>query len=454
MLKKLFYFLIAGIALSNCSKMQTQVGVSLLPQSDILKAGYAEIYPTLSYSKFDDSVMTRFITNVNLLGSCNDQVFGRTDASVYVNFEPQGIPSFGPNAALDSVVLSLIYSTSFAYVGDTAAPLKLDVFPIIDQMNVDSLYYSGRVLKYNKNYNLVDGGKSMVFSPKPFTNFHQNKDYAYYNYPQISVRLRKEFGEMLFNQNLLNSLYQFQNAFHGFYITTSNSDLVQPFYGSIFYVDMNLSSLNLYYHNDNSASTSFTMVCGGNSTRYAHFDHDYRYVATPALAKQLYSPFDTTGAGGYNIFLQGLAGLKVKMDFPDLNNWLNKNIVINKAELDVQVDNSNSDFFNVYVQPLPGRLYLEGVDPVTGMPSSLLENLYAFGGLFNSTTNQYVFEIPHTIKRIITGQLASTAFYLSVYSTAIFPQRVVLGGVGNNRYPMKLKLWYTDLNFPKDFSMH
>jgi len=460
MLKKLFILSATLILAISCKKNESPVGVDVLPDSDLLNGAYAELIPKLSYTKAEDSLITNNVTNSNLLGSVNDPVFGRFDASFFVNFEVAGgtIPGggFGTNPVLDSAVLMLQYNTtaSIPYIGDTAQPLSIDVFPLTQKMDRDSVYYSNRVIPHNAAYNMIEGGQSKVFYPRLYTKFLINKDDASPTpYPQLRLRLRKEFGEMLFNPTYLNSLSAFQNAFYGFYITTQKSMLPQPSYGSVFYLNMISSAVLLYYHNDEKPlpSTTVSITCGANSTRYGHFAHDYQFLAEPKLSQQLSPGYDTadTGPGQQNIYLQGAAGLRAKVSFPDLLNWRDSNIVINKAELSFSLDKSNPNYFDEKLYPVPLKLFLQGVDPVTGKVTDLYENVYAFGGSYNSSTNRFSFNIPHTVAQTITKKINTTAFYVSVFSPVVFPHRVVLGGWNNGQAPIKLKLWYTRLNFTK-----
>jgi hypothetical protein len=450
--KKIALLFIATAFFASCHKNDSPVGVYILPGSDQLGAAYAEIPASVSYTIFDDTTYTKNISNANIFGSMNDPVFGRSDASIYSSFEVPGeiaLGALGPNPVLDSAVLILVYAHGVATLGDTSQPLSLDVFPLTEKIHADSSYYSSRNISYNKNYNLIEGGQSKSFYPRLNTLVKANKDDQVFTYPEIRVRLRKEFGEMLFNYNYLGSLSAFQNVFPGLFITANRSVLPQPAYGSIFYIDMNSSQISLYYHNDNGVQPVQPIKCGPNSLRFGHFEHDRKFLAEPGLANQLYSPFDTLNLGKNNIYLQGNAGLKVKIKFPQLSTWADSNIVINKAQLEFRPDLSKSDYLNTVINPYPARLYLEGADPVTGKPATLIENLYAFGGTFDASANLYAFEIPHTIANIVKRNSTNTTFYVSIFENAIYPQRVVLGGCANTTYPCHIRLWYTRLNFPK-----
>lgn len=460
MFKKTFIFILFGALLLSCKKNDSAVGVDVLPSSDQLGGAYAEIIPKITYTKMEDSLLTTNFSNSNVLGSVNDPIFGRFDASMYINFEPAGTnlggTGLGTHPVLDSAVLVLEYNTSASinYIGDTTQPLRVDVFPLKTKLIRDSVYYSTRKIAYDATDNLVEGGHGKTFTPRLYTRFLINKDDpAPTPYPQLRVRLKKEFGEMLFNPNYIFSVAAFQNAFYGFYITTENSVLPQPSYGSAFYVNMITSSISLYYHDDeNDVVAPVIIYCGPNSTRFEHFSHDYQFLAEPQLSQQLYAPYDTLNLGKQNIYLQGGGGVRAKVEFPDLASWRDSNVVINKAELRMTVDQSKPDYYNRSLYPLPLRLFLEGEDAVTHKPTVLFENVLAFGGGLSSpstTQNYYSFNIPHSVTQYITKKSDNLGFFASVYSPVLFPQRVVLGGWGNSNAPMKLRLWYTRLKFPK-----
>ena len=213
---------------------------------------------------------------------------------------------------------------------------------------------------------------------------------------------------------------------------------------------MNLSAIQLYYHNDAGNQPALAITCGSNSMRFGYFEHDRKFLAEPKLAQQLYAPYDTLNLGKQNIYLQGNAGLKAKIEFPELLKWADSNIVINKAQLEFTPDISQSDYTNSSINPFPTRIYLEGADPTTGKPVSLIENIYAFGGTYDATNNIYAFEIPHTVATIINKKTTNTTFFASVFSSALYPERVVLGGCqSTSTTPIKIKLWYTRLKFTK-----
>jgi len=439
MLKKTYLlFFVTLLALSCKKNVDSPIGSNVLPASDLITGEYTEIYPDVSYTQFrssDSVILTSNLSTSNLLGSMNDPIFGRTDASIYCSFETDysstgvgGLAPVGNEAVFDSVVLVLAYNyipgSATTYVGDTSDPLSLDIFPLKHNISPDTNYYStgnnyyytgtGGYLHgpmpYNATTNLVYGGRSFVFNPHLNWFAPVKKDTTVVNNPLLNVRLRDDWGEELFNtlQNgYLNNNTLFQEFCKGFYITTQHSIMLQPFYGSIFFVQMNSNTgINFYYHNKQSNDIPppiHVSPSGSSSTRFSYFKHDYSIGSTD-LQQQISPNYTDTNPPTNpsqktkNVFLQGGGGVGVVLKFPSLLQWVNKNIVINKAELVLKPDQSNSDFFNLAKYFLPGRLYLEG--DTLGGPKGLVENEYTFGGYYDIANNQYLFEIPHTVDLI------------------------------------------------------
>jgi len=116
-IRKSLYSLLAllFVLLVSCKKTDSDVGKDILPEEDILGATYCDTASVTAYSVLDDSIRTdeSYVGSLaNLIGSIADPVFGRTDASVFVNLSnPNNTINigFGSDPKLDSVVLMLAY---------------------------------------------------------------------------------------------------------------------------------------------------------------------------------------------------------------------------------------------------------------------------------------------------------------------------------------------------------
>ena len=481
MLKRLSILFFVVLFIFSCKKNDSPVGIGLLPQADIIGSKYIEFIPDIAYSTYrhNDSVLpSSRLSNSSLLGSLNDPIFGRTDASIYASFETDynlgglGYIDFsaGP-PSLDSAVLIITYNyqpgTSTIFVGDTTDQLTLDVYPLQYNLNTDTAYYStgnnyystatGSLLKapipYDANKSLIYGGHGINFTPHLGWFAPIKKDTSVIGPPQLRARLSTEFAEGLFPSCIVDN-NKFQQALKGMFITTKHSILPQSSYGSIFFVFMdNNTHIDFYWHTPdkpNLAQQVTRFYCGaGACNRFNYFKHDYG-IASSDLQSQLHNLNDTNLINhSKNLYIQGCAGIGTVLKFPNLLTWINNlptNITINKAELVLRTDRSNTDFYNLTNYPLPGRLYLEG--DTLGGPRGLVEDPYNFGGYYDLTNNQYLIEIPNTISQLVIGKTQNTKFYLSEYNGALFQERLVITGNQPRSIqpaPVVLKIWYTDL---------
>ncbi|MBS1646415.1 MAG: DUF4270 family protein [Bacteroidetes bacterium] len=480
MLKKGLILFVCVLLVAACKKNDSPVGIGLLPANDIINAKYIEFTPDIAYSTYNWNnyrVASTKLSNSQLLGSMNDPVFGRTDASIYCSFETDysntglGQLTFTSTPSLDSAVLVLSYNyqpgTSTIFVGDTTNPLSLDVYPLLYNISPDSTYfstgnnyyytatgtYNKAPIPYDASQRLTYNGQSVSFTPH--LNYYPpiKKDTTAYLLPNVRIKLSSQFAESLF-PSCVNDNSKFQQLFKGLYITTKHSILPQPSYGSIFFVYMNTYSyIMFYYHLENNptAPLQLPFYCGGYSTRFSHFKHDYG-LASSDLQSQLSPMYDTTRYNATNnLYVQGCAGVGAVLKFPGLLSWMQSlpyNIAINKAELLLKTDMSNNDFYNLTNYPLPGRLYLQG--DTMGGPKALIEDPYNFGGFYDLSNNQYVFEIPNTVSQLARGTTLSTKFYLTQYNNATFQERLVIGGnTATTPRPVKLRIWYTQLTSKK-----
>jgi hypothetical protein len=67
------------------------------------------------------------------------------------------------------------------------------------------------------------------------------------------------------------------------------------------------------------------------------------------------------------------------------------------------------------------------------------------GGSYNSTTQEYRFNIARYIQQVLTGEKNNNGLYLLAGNGSINANRVVLGGAGSSTLPMKLNITYTKL---------
>lgn len=209
-----------------------------------------------------------------MLGSYTDPTFGRSDASIYASFilkDNITNVNTGSKPEMDSVVLSLAYVTDF--YGDTTDPLKVNVhmLHLATPLSKDSFFHSYDSYHYYSN-DITESGNGYTFYPRPASK--KIVDTAHVP-PQLRIRLNKSWFEdnllLQDNVNLLNST-TLQNVFKGLYITTKNSTVYSPDYGSILYYSLynNYTKITFYYHNFASSKLTLDFTCGAGAAHFAH----------------------------------------------------------------------------------------------------------------------------------------------------------------------------------------
>jgi len=388
-----------------------------------------------------------------MLGSYFDPVFGPTKASIYTQlvlpgntidwqFNNTGISSIGIN--FDSVVLVLPFNPGISYYG-ALSPQTFTVDTIERVNNVGLVlnhsYYSDTNVSHGNNHIGIT-----TIIPDPIDSFHSK--YGINNVttypPAIRIRLNRSFGEWLIKEDSMSSSqsyfstgYSFQTLLEGFYISVSDP-LQLPGQGGIMYVNPYTSGAGLvFYYRVGGDSIVQTFQMGSNCAYYDHFDHDFSKTAFYAGTKDsVLAPYTT--------YIQSLGGVKTQLSFPFLSNWKHLGpILVNKAEVDVPVNVSATG-----VDIPPPQAYL--VRDSAGVESALIdenEGTTYYGGAYDATNHQYVFNIDRYIQYVLNGKILNTGLYLISGSNAVSANGAVLYGAAKKTTNprIRLKIYYTPL---------
>jgi hypothetical protein len=234
------------------------------------------------------------------------------------------------------------------------------------------------------------------------------------------------------NVSHFNENADFIEFFKGFYITASNS--LNP--GNYIYLDLLSSQSNVQLYYDDTASYTFNI--SSNSTIINHFNHDYSQASS-----ELQSSIEDTTVERDLVYIQSLGGLKTKILFPELSSLTDSTgvIGINKAQLIISV---KEDLYGLDNYPPPSSLSLIAITESGGNEflTDYKVNGEKFGGVYNSITQEYIFNIPLHIQELINGK-ADYGLYLSPLNNRIFANRAILHGNGDDEFSMKLELLYT-----------
>ena len=416
--------LLFSVVVFGCQKGDQTLGINMLPGIKVLDTRYDQEKASISTSIFTDTKIRVDRPAFNLLGSFNDPVFGRTDASFAAQYRiPQYHPDHKASALIDSIVLKMTYKKIY---GDTISSQTLKVYELADGLNYDAKYLSSFNIKNLASSELIGTGN---FIPKFRTDSLQTDTVQ----QMISFRLSPSFGNRLLRIDSLDmtSNDKFLNVFKGLYISAS------PLSRRGTLVSIDASAIVLYYHDPvlMRDTIQFVYTVTDNSAKVSSFVHDYtlaRFNSNLNMENNL----DTL------IYIQPTGGIKSKIVVPSLSSWKDSvNYTINKATITFHVDTIMSDSRRYSI---PNRLYLKVIDDageeVFPADSQLSSSYY--GGFYDATTATYSFNVTQHLQQLLSGTINNNGFYLVPSDRSSTAQRVVLKGFGSS-HPVELNVTYT-----------
>lgn len=446
------FVLILVIAFLSCKKKQnTTLGTDVQPEIDELNVEISDTATIQAHTIIHQQARS-FQDQFKYLGSNQDPVFGRTNASVYTNLSlPNNVSniSFGEDAVLDSAEIVIAFTQNF--IGDSTNAMYYQVHQLTQSMSKDSSYY----MDQNLTYNTLPLGSSWR---------RISKTGSYYS---IKIPIDAAFASALITnpQYLVNNTI-FQSVYKGFYITTKNTNNLNPVSkpGALLKIDLDngISGLFVYYHNGSSSASKEPKqyrfpFSGSNSSRFNNIEYNYSSGANSQLVQQIADKDSLKGK--QNLFLKGVGGTKVVYRLPYIKNYVDScPIAVNRAEVVFKVDQSFVSSIGTY-EP-PSYISLVAVD-ASGKEIYVKDQYYTadltrYGGAYNPVTKEYVFNIARHVQDIMSGKLENYGFYLVVANTSLLQvarrdnkgERVVLGGI-NSAYKPTFKLHFVRLPYDK-----
>ena len=454
----LLTLLISLFILNSCKNKDT---IGLNPGSGLQLTGALVDTSTVIVNTFpEDSVVTSGLTKTPL-GYFNDPIFGPLESNIAVGLNlPNGTAYSLPTGtvSIDSAVLVLKYADGF-YGDSLTSRYKVNVYQLATRplsnayYNTDSWATVGGVVGTRTfNVRSHDSIKiNNIITGQPDTLIRV--------VPQLRIPIDKNFvNSILFGATSaqLASNTVFQNTVHGLYLTIDKTGTTGAGGTMMFGLT---DSLNVYYKAVNGTTIDTAMVSLPLGVHAAQIKHSFSTTLQTEFA-------DSTTSRNL-IFLQGLAGTKVRIKFPYLKSLLASkapglgNIVINRAEL---VVTPNAGTF-IPFKPQPKitmyrydiahqKITLE--DANSGYP--LYQGVSNFGGFYSSNLNSYHFIITGYVQNLMYGNTVDYGTYLAPVDTtnttsvdiAPTPQtggRVVAVGTDKTSpYRIKLNIIYTKIN--------
>jgi hypothetical protein len=418
----------------NSCKEPDSIGTEIQPIGDQLNVETYNV-PLTAYSVKEDSIRSDESV-YNLLGLNDDPVFGKNAASFYTQLRlPSSNPDF-TGCTLDSIFLSLDYKKIY---GDTNSQMTVKVYELASDIYVDSVYYSNRELLTTGT---VIGSKTFV--PKLKDSVYLGTDTVPVA-PHLRIKLNNDWGIHKFldasGSTSLSDNANFIKYFKGIYVTTTSASGR----GSIVGFDLlnSLSKITLYYKKD-TTKHAYNLVINENCARIGHFNHSKYHYADLYLRSEIYGD---TAKGDSILYLHSMAGLKVRVLFPNLKDTLLKygKVAINKANFIVDLD--NNDYTESDYAPPPQLVLLEELDGKIRFLIDQYDGMTYYGGAYNASKKEYKFNIARHIQQILDGAKDNLGLYLVVW-TADRPNsanRVVLKGPKRKTGNLRLQITYTKL---------
>lgn len=398
-----FLFLVAVLSLAGCRKPDSDLGLGLQPEGELLDLRT----DTLSFSVEMvpvDSLRTDERSRL-LLGNTLDPVSGLTSAffSTELRLSQTSI-DFGTDPVCDSVIFTLRFNgPAYGLIFDQ----HLSVEQLADTLSIDSAYYA-RDLPATVPVNLaIPEGQPVQMHPSQSVIIGSDTLSA-----RVHIPLDPAFGQSLIDAD--SSVYATNEAwrahFKGLQVRSQSGG------GGIVCLEPNagISYMTLHYHNTED-TTSYNFIINSNAARVGHFQHSW-----PPEFGRLNDSLATDMAE--RVALVGCAGSYLRLDLSGLDS-LNAahGTVINRAEVVLPVEDLPSKL------PRPSTLtaFMKGVNggleltPEAGSPG------VTYGGAFDPDRNAYVLNLPVYAQRRLNGEETRPYVYLYSELSSVALEQVV-----------------------------
>lgn len=437
------YVLLLSIAigLTGCQDPIT-LGTDLLDE-DQVNVGFTDTLNVQAKVIRGDTVLVYGPANTQrldnyLFGDFEDPLFGNTLATMYTQVRlERSRPDFS-DTALDSIVLVLPYDTTNVYGKIEAETFGLEVRRITEAMNNLELYYSN--ISFATDMTPLG---SLDFIPSldsiEVVEFVSSNVQDTISFSHLRVPLSTALGEELLNLDTLTT------ANDSTWLDYFKGIQIRPTRGTpgILSFDLNDSraGIYLYYTEDDTIKRQFHFEVDNASARLSSYEH--RYEGAPV--SQFIDNVETSDS---LFFLQGMAGLNTEIEILGLDQEKFENIIINKAELELNLKPTDEESRF----PPPDQLILSArnadgtlqvISDVT-LSANSGAGLNIFGGQYDPDTNIYTMNLSAHLQEILKGDRPSTMI-LTAFPKAENPERGVFYGPGNSMENVKIRLSFTRL---------
>lgn len=399
----------------------------------------------------EDTVYTNALAKTPL-GYFNDPAIGTTESNVATALNLPSASAYtvpSGTIAIDSAVLVLRYADGF-YGDSLNSKYKINVYQLNEKPSSSLNYSNNRAWSYDNTTLLgTKTFNSRTHTPFKITDIVLAAKDTFKNVPaQLRVPLSAQFFYANFFNGVVTSNTLFQNSINGLYLTMDKN---QTGPGGNFMLAVDSSSVDIYFRTINGTTVDTSVVSLPLSTHAAQIKHTYNATVQAALSQ---------GTSNNTFYIQGLAGLRTKISFPNLSIIIGQagnNIVINRAELVITPTSGSTIPFAAQSKITMYQLDI-AKQRIELQDANSSDKRYigvgTFGGYYTGN-NDYHFVITGYIQDLLMGKTIDYGTYLGAVdftntSTVDYtptPQTggrlVAVGSLGNKAsadYPYRVKL--------------
>jgi len=469
--------LLIGLFLFASCKNPDGVGLDVDPNAAI--TGTLVVSPVTTQLVEETAANTLGLSRYPL-GYMTDPVFGKTEAGIAMTVYPVSASyDFGTAPQLDSAVLVLKFdesSTLTKFYGDTTnSKYSIDIFQLANRV---TNYKSSDVQAINSTLLGNFTGKLAPNTKAKVYDIVTGKADTLKTLPaQIRIPLNKAFIQnAILNLGTAGTATEtkFIESFKGLYAQVNKTSSTGVGGIAFFNFSGTDSYLQLVWKKTNSSngvdttSVNFPvgkMVLNAAQTANiisgvaANIKHDYTGTE---IQKQIDIPIPADPTQQYNVtYLQGLAGVKTKLTFPQLTNFTSTygKAIINKAELVVEIGESAPAYpFNAAQRLSLYRWDIAhqpaDIPDFTTFSGSASGGAALFGGYFDSLKKRYIFIVTSYVQSLIDKNIEDYGTFLAptsytdfqISSTATSAERSIIGASNATANKIKLNIYYTKIN--------
>lgn len=381
------------------------------------------------------------------LGSMADPIFGKTTAQLNAQFV-LSIDTYSSefrNPQVDSVVLSMQYD-SLSLRGDILNErMNVYVYRLSEQLSVQANYSTNAEFNFNPTPvgQLLDHSAfktDSIMIQEPVKGKYIEKGLP----ASLRIPLDKSFGEELLSYDSISYVNnsRFIEKFKGLHIEAEVEDAMIAFN---LLSGNSSSSLDVYYKEDTIPKVFKLKVENGLAVATNTFQHDY----VDSEIEEFLGDYEL---GDSLLFVQGLSGVEVEVELEDLKQYEDK--VINLAEItmyyaDIEGNEPyvpDIDLLTMTQDYNERNVLISDAENAerTGNPDAV-ETLFG-GKAIKSDSVKYVkFRLPLFFQEAVKEQ-HKPVLKIRPRTKATNVDRAIFYGPKHSRYPMTLRIIYTELN--------